>query len=325
MMEHMIPVDFLKQEVRNGFAISEVMKRSWAADLEMLDDIKRICEEHSLKLFACYGTLLGAVREHGFIAWDDDVDVGLVGMDYIRFLDILSREYVDKYSILNPYTKTWYSMNFTHISNSLKTSFERKHLRKWHGCPFMTGLDVYPYYYIPRNPDDEKFIMDLLAKIDLVIGMNRQLIIQSDNKGISIGVGLLDRAMAVELVELQRETGYEFNTERPLENQLEILYDQVCRLTQAEDADYVARYDEYAKDRSKKIPKDYFETVFCMPFEYTSMPVPIGYDYILKGRFGNGYIMPRRERGALIANPFLTSCLRKSTGIMCSIIQLNPL
>ncbi len=219
-------------------------------------------------------------------------------MDYVRFLDVLSKEYGDKYSILNPYTKTWYNMNFTHISNSLKVSYEREYLKRWHGCPFMTGLDVYPYYYIPRNPNDENFIMDLLAKIDLVIGMNRQLMSRSDNKDISFQPGLLDRTVAVKLVELQRETGYEFNTERPLANQLEILYDQVCRLTPSEDADYVARYDEYAKDRSRRIPKDAFETIVCMPFEYTSMPVPIGYDYILKGRFGNGYIMPRRERGA---------------------------
>ena len=298
MIDHKIPADFLKQEIRNGFTVSEVMKRSWAAYLEILDDIRGICDKHSLKLFACYGTLLGAVREHGIIAWDDDVDVGLVGMDYVQFLDVLSREYGDRYSVLNPYTKTWYSMNFTHISNTLKVSFGRDHLRRWHGCPFMTGLDVYPYYYIPRNTNDEKFILDLLAKIDTVIGMNRQLVAQNDKEDTSSQSGLLGQAVAVKLVELQRETGYEFNTERPIENQLEILYDQVCRLTPEEDADYVARYDEYAKDRTRKIPKDYFETTVSMPFEYTTVPVPVGYDAILQGRFGNGYIMPKRERGA---------------------------
>ena len=128
-------------------------------------ELYMLLEEHrlwiSLNMFACYGTLLGTVREHGSIAWDD-VDVGLVGMDYVRFLDILSKEYGDKYIILNPYTKTWHSMNFTHITNTLSVSFEREHLKKWHGCPFMTGLDVYPYYYIPRNPDDEEYIMDVL-------------------------------------------------------------------------------------------------------------------------------------------------------------------
>lgn len=298
MNKNVIPAGFLEQEIRDGFTVSEVMKRSWAAYLEILDDIKNICKVHSLKMFACYGTLLGAVREHGFIAWDDDVDIGFVGMDYVRFLDILAKEYGEKYSILNPYTKSWYSMNFTHISNTLRVSFDREHLKKWHGCPFMTGLDVYPYYYIPRNNNDEKFIMEILSKIDTVIGMNRQLKAQTNNADGYFSDSLLGQNVAVELVELERETGYEFNTERPLENQLEILYDQVCRLTSSDDADYVVRYDEYAKDRTRKIPKNYFETTVSMPFEYTTVPVPIGYDAILRGRFGIDYIKPRNERGA---------------------------
>ena len=134
--------------------------------------------------------------------------------------------------------------------------------------------------------------------IDETIGLNRQLMAQTGGDGLLDINNPLGQAVAVKLVELQRGTGYEFIIERPIENQLEILYDQVCRLTPAEDADYVARYDEYARDRSKKFPKDYFEATVSIPFEYISMPVPIGYDSILKARFGNDYIMPRNEAAA---------------------------
>ena len=281
--------EFFSQEKRRNFVVGEVMKRAWAVDLTIIDDIVKISNENSLKIFACYGTLLGAVRERGFIPWDDDVDLGLVGDDYVRFLEIITNEYAEKYNTINPYTKTWYCMNFTHISNNRKSCFERKYLEKWYGCPFMRGVDIFPYYYIPRNPVEEEYIVNILKKIDYAISLAESD--ETGKKGIS-------ETLAAGLVELQHETGYVFGTDRPLDNQLEILYDQVCRITKEEDADFVARYDEYTRDKSKKFPKEMFQYSYEMPFENIRIPVPIGYDRILKARFGESYIMPRQETGA---------------------------
>ena len=100
---------FLKNEKRNGFIISEIMKRSWAADLSALQDIRDLCSRHSIRFFAAYGTLLGTVREGGYIPWDDDIDIGMVRDDYIAFLDAVSAELGDKYEVMNPYTKPWYN------------------------------------------------------------------------------------------------------------------------------------------------------------------------------------------------------------------------
>ena len=118
MTDLKFPKEFYENEIKYGFTISEVMKRSWASDIDNLSEILTLCKRHSLKIFACYGTLLGAVREHGFIPWDDDIDMGLVGEDYVRFLDIASKELGNKYRILNPYTREWYTMNFTHITDA---------------------------------------------------------------------------------------------------------------------------------------------------------------------------------------------------------------
>lgn len=44
------------------------------------------CKTNNLKYYAAYGTCLGAVRHHGFIPWDDDVDVYMLRDDYERML-----------------------------------------------------------------------------------------------------------------------------------------------------------------------------------------------------------------------------------------------
>lgn len=65
--------------------------------LGMLKDVKSSCEKHNIHFFLAWGTLLGSVRENGFIPWDDDIDllVPLQEMDNLRLSMI--KDYGDKY------------------------------------------------------------------------------------------------------------------------------------------------------------------------------------------------------------------------------------
>ena len=45
---------------------------------EVLADLVHIAQKHSIPVFAAYGTLLGFVREKGFIAHDEDMDFGIL-------------------------------------------------------------------------------------------------------------------------------------------------------------------------------------------------------------------------------------------------------
>lgn len=53
-----------------------------AVQLDILKEFGNVMEREGLKFFAIFGTLLGAMRQGGFIPWDDDIDVALPREDY---------------------------------------------------------------------------------------------------------------------------------------------------------------------------------------------------------------------------------------------------
>lgn len=72
-----------------------LLRRQQMRMLELLLEMDRICKKHNIRYWLIGGTLLGAVRHHGFIPWDDDMDVQMLREDYLRLLEILPKELPD--------------------------------------------------------------------------------------------------------------------------------------------------------------------------------------------------------------------------------------
>ena len=115
--------------------------------LSAMKDVDKICREHDIKYFLHAGTLLGAVNYHGFIPWDDDVDISMMRDDYERFCDIIC-EYKDQYFIQTYKTDPDYPNNRailrilgTHV-NYLHDNRQGRH---------EIGIDIVPLDAVPDN------------------------------------------------------------------------------------------------------------------------------------------------------------------------------
>ena len=67
-IKHTPPSSFLTAETRNGYPVSEQMKKVWAIEIDMLQELQRVCEKHHLTIWAEGGTLLGTIRHHGYLS-----------------------------------------------------------------------------------------------------------------------------------------------------------------------------------------------------------------------------------------------------------------
>ena len=80
----------------------EEIKAAQAEILEIYKDVRRLCDENGLILLLSGGSCLGAVRHHGFIPWDDDMDCVMPRKDYERLKLIFDSALGDKYALQVP-------------------------------------------------------------------------------------------------------------------------------------------------------------------------------------------------------------------------------
>lgn len=65
------------------------LKKLHSIEKEILEHFVALCEKYHLTYYIIGGTLIGAVRHHGFIPWDDDIDIAMPRESYIRLINIM--------------------------------------------------------------------------------------------------------------------------------------------------------------------------------------------------------------------------------------------
>ena len=105
----------------------KVMTAHQALLLEMLKDFDAVCRKHhiSYQLFA--GTALGAVRHHGFVPWDDDVDVILMRSEYDRLFAEAAGDFdPERYYVQRENSAHW-PMQFSKLRRNHTACIEKYH------------------------------------------------------------------------------------------------------------------------------------------------------------------------------------------------------
>ena len=149
--------------------------------LPVLETIDKVCKEHDLCYYLCAGTMLGAVRHHGFIPWDDDIDVCMPRPDYMKLMAHSQEWLPSPMEIIGPHNSPTYPYPFAKIIDSSTTVLERPdflfpegiyidifpidgiaseagkqraHIRKykfWRHLLFLRGRDPYKHGHGPRS------------------------------------------------------------------------------------------------------------------------------------------------------------------------------
>ena len=280
-----IPSDYYCGETRCDFFIEEKMKRAWAAQIEVLEEIKRICHKHNIQFFADWGTLLGANRHHGFIPWDDDLDIGMLRNDYNRFLNVADSELSGFYTLKSLYNNPMHDNVKARITTGQFMNFSKEYLEQFHGCPYVVGIDIFPIDYIPKDKNKMKQQLEYINLILTAASSIPDKPPYDDN--------IIELASKLELM-----FNVSFNKENNLFHELKKLLDMVSQMYTAADSNEVCSMIDLAGGWDYHIPIDAYNTSINMPFEYTSIPIPCGYDHILKTKYGDDYMTPVQCQGS---------------------------
>ncbi len=267
------PDSFFEDEIRDGFYIPALMKRAWAAQMEVLEDVAKVCKKHHIRWFADYGTLLGAVRHGGHIPWDDDLDICMLRDDYILFNQIAEKE-LSPAGYYIPQNRSSEYRLLTPLLNCRSISIEKAHLDKFHGFPFRTGVDIFPLDYAAPSSQDEEFRTEL---IKIMIQAHDLMVSEYQNA---------DRIMPL-LTQIEELLHVTFDRDKPLEEQIFSMTEMLFCLYSREEASEVIEMPYYIGNPKYKYPLMAFMNPVKLPFETIEIPAPSCYDKILRAWYGD--------------------------------------
>jgi lipopolysaccharide cholinephosphotransferase len=277
---------FYQPEERDGYFVSAEMKRIWAVELDLLNEFARVCDKLNLNWFVHAGTMLGTVRHHGFIPWDDDVDVVMPRKDYEKLCASASSFFAHPYFFQNDETDPGFAKNFSRLRNSSTTAIVKNFISRKY--PFNQGIyiDIFPYDNIP---DDVELRHEYYDRLTLLSGQawGWMDIVHRYHPRKELPTGKRIRHFIRHLYfkyVLRKQDEYKLK----LEQHYNLVTKYKGMDTECVGESIVPPLGRWEWKR------EWVENVVYMPFEMLSVPVPVGYAECLETGFGKDWRVPKQ-------------------------------
>ncbi|MCR5673661.1 MAG: LicD family protein [Lachnospiraceae bacterium] len=279
------PHSFYEDEIRSDFQVTSMVKRTWAAQMEILADLDEACRQNGLEYFADWGTLLGAVRHGGFIPWDDDMDICMKRRDYELFTRDISKYLPGDYSIVNFRSNRDFLPMTSRIVSSDHYRFDPEFMRKYSGLPFAMGIDIFPLDFLT---DDEAYETDREERAELVYSVIGEIAVYKTPLS----------SLESSLREIESRCKVSIDREGDVLTLLRELLGAIFGEVEEKDAKFITQYILWMGKHKYRFPKECYSRSVSVPFENTMIEVPAGYLDVLYRDYGTRFMMPVRSGGA---------------------------
>jgi len=311
-----LPREYEDDEVREGFYINGMMKKIWAAQVDALDFLNDYCKKHGLRWFMAYGSLLGIVRHHGFIPWDDDCDIWMFRDDFNRLFNLLNSEKNCSFRICESRMSDYDCYTPVLTNSNVRVSFDEEALKRNRDEPYSTTIDLFVLDYVSRNKKDEEWrdaAVQTAVNVNIYLNALDKKSDSSENKELHAtsldlsfeGVKSKTRNITIEELEQGRKensvydaalkeldnlallTDHKFSKTEPLLPQINLVYTGLVSCFKEEESDLLRAYPNDLYYNFPGWDKHLFDVTVEMPFEGRLFPVPSAYDKILHGIYGD--------------------------------------
>lgn len=261
---------------------TNITKKVQSYEIDILQQIDRICKKYEIEYFGIGGTALGAVRHRGFVPWDDDIDIGMARKDYEIFLSVAEKELPAGYHVQNYYTEPSSPFYFTKIRKD-HTKFVEYYLKdyKMHQGIF---VDIFPFDNIPDEPLVQKIhfrVSRLLYQLFLCKSLSTVCSSRFELQGIYKKTYKHYVRKIVHYLLFPIPKGWLFHS-----------MDRCVRLfnhKQTKKIGHIVR-------KRLNVAKHNLYPIRFMEFDTIYMPVPSNYEAYLKNQFGDYMAMPPKDK-----------------------------